>query len=145
MQLLALSATTPSNILPAEGIVCHDVRNPIQRSEVLVRKGSLISAAKVEALLERGIVELHLAVPALDDVAEDDAAVRLAAAIAGEGVGFGGAHFGQVTLTSTVRGLVRIKPDVLEQVNQRAGVLVMTGMPDCATDVGTALGVVKCA
>ena len=83
--------------------------------------------------------------PAPDDVGEDDAAVRLATAIAGDGVGVGTAHFGQVTLSSNVRGLVRIRPDVLEQVNGRAGVLVMTCIPDCAMDVGTPLGVVKCA
>src|ERR1700730_14189525 len=135
MQMMALSATTPSHTIPAEGMVCHDVRNPLQRSEVLVRKGSLLGAAEVESLLERGIVELHLAVPAPDDVGEDDAAARLAAAIAGDGVSAGTAHFGQVTLTSNVRGLVRIRPDVLQQVNQRLGVLVMTSLSDCATDV----------
>src|ERR1700730_6813387 len=135
MQMLMLSATTASNTIPAEGMVSHDVRNPIQRSEVLVRKGTLIGAAEVEALLERGIAELHRTVPASDDVREDASAARLAAAIAGDGVSSGTAHFGQVTLTSTVRGLVRIRPDVLEQVNQRLGVLVMTSLSDCATDV----------
>jgi len=145
VQMLALSATTPSNTIPPEGMVCHDVRNPLQRSEVLVRKGSLIGAAEVEALLQRGIAELHLAVPASDDVGEDEAAVRLAAAIVGGGVSAGVAHFGQVTLTSNVRGLVRIRADVLEHVNQHAGVLVMTCLPDCATDTSTPLGVVKCA
>lgn len=145
MQMMALSATTPSNLIPAEGMVSHDVRNPLQRSEVLVRKGSLIGAAEVEALLERGIVELHLAVPAPDDVGEDEAAVRLAAAISGDGVSAGAAHFGQVTLSSNVRGLVHIRPEVLEQVNARAGVLVMTSLSDCAADAGTPLGVVKCA
>src|ERR1700730_4856245 len=123
MQTMRLSATTQSNTIPAEGMLCHDVRNPLQRSEVLVRKGSLIGAAEVEALLQGGIPELHLAVPAPDDVGEDEAAVRLAGAIAGAGVTFGRAHFGQVTLNSNVRGLVRIRPAVLEQVNQRAGVL----------------------
>ena len=41
--------------------MCHDVRNPLQRSEVLFRKGSLIGAAEVEALLERRILPYHAA------------------------------------------------------------------------------------
>jgi molybdenum cofactor cytidylyltransferase len=145
MQMLMLKPTTPSNTIPTEGMVSHDVRNPLQRSEVLVRKGSLIGAAEVAALLARGIPELHLAVPAPDDVGEDDAAMRLAAATAGDGVSSGTAHFGQVTLTSNVRGLVQIRSEVLEQVNRCAGVLVMTSLSDCAADTGTPLGVVKCA
>jgi len=145
MQLIALHATTPSHMIPAESMVCHDVRNPLQRSEVLVRKGSFIHAAEVEALLQRGVSELHLAVPASDDVGEDAAAARLAAAVAGDGIGVGQAHFGQVTLTSKVRGLLRVRADLLEQVNRQSGALVMTGLSECAADVGTPVGVVKCA
>ncbi len=130
MQMLALSATTPSNTIPTQGTVCHDVRNPLQRSEVLFRKGSLIGAAEFEALLERGIIELHVAVPTPDDVGEDDAAVRLAAAISGNGVSAGTAHFGQVTLTSNVRGLVGSLP-----LRNRAG-----GRPGAVRWCGAGLG-----
>jgi molybdenum cofactor cytidylyltransferase len=145
VHVIALDATTPSNTIPAEGMVSHDVRNPLQRSEVLVRKGSLISAAEIDALLQRGVTELHVAVPALEDVGEDEAALRLAAAVAGAGVTFGQAHFGQVTLNSDVRGLLRVRADLLEKVNQHAGVLVMTSLADCAADIGAPLAVVKCA
>jgi hypothetical protein len=78
MRLIVLDATTSSNTMPAEGMICHDVRNPLQRSDVRVRKGSLVRAAELEALLQRGVSELHLAVPAPDDVGEDEAATRLA-------------------------------------------------------------------
>ena len=74
MQLLALSALSPLEIIPAQGMVCHDVRNPRQRTEVLVRKGTLLGAAEVAALLGSGVSELHLAVPEPGDVGEDDAA-----------------------------------------------------------------------
>jgi hypothetical protein len=39
--------------LPAEAIVCHDVRNPRQRSEVLVRKGSPLWADAIAGLVEQ--------------------------------------------------------------------------------------------
>ena len=61
---------------PPESIVCHDVRNPAQRNEVLVRKGSAVSSDEVARLLGLGIGELHLALPQPDDVGEDDAALR---------------------------------------------------------------------
>jgi molybdenum cofactor cytidylyltransferase len=145
MQLMAVSAQSPPETIPMESMVCHDVRNPRQRAEVLVRKGSLIGAVEVASLLEDGVPELHLAVPASDDVGEDEAAVRLAAAVAGVGVTLGPAHFGQLTFSSDVRGLLRIRSDLLAQVNRNEGVLVMTSLPDCAADVGAPLGVVKCA
>jgi hypothetical protein len=40
---------------------------------VLVHKGSLLRAADVDELRERGVAELHLAVPSPDDVGEDEA------------------------------------------------------------------------
>jgi molybdenum cofactor cytidylyltransferase len=130
---------------PDHAIVCHDVRNPQQRSEVLVRKGTWLSAQEIEPLLARGAVELHLAVPGLDDVGEDEAARRLAAAVAGPGVERETAHFGQVTFTSALRGVIRIDAARLDSVNAHNDVLLLTAEPDRPVDVGDALGVVKCA
>jgi molybdenum cofactor cytidylyltransferase len=145
MRLLRLDASSPASLVPADSLVCHDVRNPAQRAEVLVRKGSRLGRDDVAALLERGVRELHLAIPARRDIGEDDAAVRLAAAVAGVGVTIGPARFGQVVLRSDLRGLLRVHADQLEQINQQAGVLVMTSPPECAADRGAPLGVVKCA
>ena len=85
MQTLRLTPNTAEPNVPSEGIVCHDVRNPAQRSEVLARKGTTISADDIRALLKRGVVELHLALPEPGDVDEDEAATRMAVAIAGPG------------------------------------------------------------
>jgi hypothetical protein len=46
-------------------------------------------------LLVRGVAELHLAVAEAEDVAEDKAATRLAAAIVGAGATATEARFGQ--------------------------------------------------
>jgi len=66
--------------------VCHDVRNPQQRSEVWVRKGARLTTAEIGPLLARGVTELHLAAPEPDDVGEDESARRLARAVAGSAV-----------------------------------------------------------
>ena len=56
--------------VPPEAILCHDVRNPAQRSEILARKGSLLHADELRALLERGVGEVHLALSEPGDVDE---------------------------------------------------------------------------
>jgi molybdenum cofactor cytidylyltransferase len=136
-------AVTPDQI--EAGIVCHDVRNPAQRNQVFVRKGAPLSEDEIRTLFERGVQELHIAVPARDDVAEDEAAARLGAAVAGAGVVLDEARFGQTSLRAARRGFLRVDRRLLERVNNCAGVLLLTAEPDRPVDVGTTLGVIKCA
>ena len=136
-------AITPHQV--EAGIVCHDVRNPLQRNEVFVRKGSPLTSDEVRALLERGVTELHLAVPDPEDIAEDEAAQRLGAALAGPGVALDAPHFGQVSLRAASRGMLRVDRAALERVNTCDGVLLLTAEPDRPVEAGMTLGVVKCA
>jgi molybdenum cofactor cytidylyltransferase len=145
MRMVIVASGDSPATLPAHAIVCHDVRHPQQRSEILVRKGASLAADEIAPLLAHGVSELHLAVPEPDDVGEDDAAARLAAAVAGPAVDPGEAHFGQVTFTSAARGVVRIDITRLNEVNAQDEVLLLTAEPDRPVDVGDALGVVKCA
>src|SRR5579864_327391 len=126
MRLVDLRATNTPDGLPDHAIVCHDVRNPAQRSELLARKGSRLSSNEVLALLGRGVAELHLAVPEPGDLDEDAAAARLAAAVAGPGVREAEAHFGETNLISARRGMLRVNVARLERVNALNGVLVLT-------------------
>jgi molybdenum cofactor cytidylyltransferase len=144
MQMVRVAADSPTD-LPSRSIVCHDVRDPEQRSEVLVRKGTWLRADEIRPLLARGVRELHLAVPDPGDVGEDQAAARLAAAVAGRAVECGEARFGQVTFTSAARAMLRIDPTRLNLVNAQDDVLLLTAEADRPVDVGDALGVVKCA
>jgi molybdenum cofactor cytidylyltransferase len=145
MRLLSVGPSTATNDLPAEAIVCHDVRNPAARNEILVRKGSRLEAEAVAELLSRGGVELHLAVAEAGDVAEDEAAARLARAVAGPGASAEQARFGQASLLSRARGMLRVDRDRLEQVNRLDGVLLLTAEADRPVDADITVGVVKCA
>jgi molybdenum cofactor cytidylyltransferase len=140
-----LSITPESAELPAAAIVCHDVRNPAQRSDVLVRKGSSVTATKLTELFGRGVQELHLAVPEADDISENLAALGIARAVAGSGVIVGEANFGQTNLVSGVRGMFRVDAARLDQVNALDGVLVLSAEADRPVEAGTTVGVVKCA
>src|SRR5258708_22804977 len=145
MRMVTVAAGDAPATLPPHAIVCHDVRHPQRRSDVLVRKGTLLAAHDIAPLLAHGVSELHLAVPASDDVGEDAAARRLATAVAGPGVEPERAHLGQVTFTSASRGVVRVDPARLDAVNAHDDVLLLTAEPDRPVDVGDALGVIKCA
>jgi molybdenum cofactor cytidylyltransferase len=134
-----------SELGAVDGVVCHDVRNPRQRNEVLVRKGSRVTKEDVDRLLESGVEELHIAVPAPDDVGENEAATRLADAVAGPGVEVSGPGHGQVSLVSTRRGVLRVRRALLDRINDYEGVLVLTGEAEHPVDTGMTLGVVKCA
>ncbi|HLZ27300.1 MAG TPA: hypothetical protein VKV73_08250 [Chloroflexota bacterium] len=145
MRLVTLDASSPESAVPAQGVACHDVRDPRQRSEILARKGRLLSAAEVTDLLRREIGELHLAVPEPGDLSEDEAVQRLGAAVAGPGVKVEASQFGQVTLTSDARGMLRLEATRLEWVNEQDGVLVLTAEAERPVDTATPVGVVKCA
>jgi molybdenum cofactor cytidylyltransferase len=135
----------PGAEAPEEAIVCHDVRNPAQRNEVLVRKGSRVDAQTIDGLLARGVDELHLAIADPGDLAEDAAASRLAAAIAGDGVTAEPGHFGQASLVARGRGMFRVDRARLLRINLCEGVLALTAEADRPVDAETNLGVVKCA
>lgn len=143
--MLSLSVNASTSTLPAQAIVCHDVRDPAQRNEILVRKGSSIGAEIMAELLARGVGELHLAVAESGDVAEDAAAERLAAAVRGSGVTNPRAHYGQANLMSAVRGMFRVDRARLEQINTVEGVLLLTAEADRPIDTETVLGVMKCS
>src|SRR5258708_3820951 len=124
MRMVLVTAGKSPVGFPAHAIVCHDVRHPQQRSEVLVRKGTPLAANAIGPLLALGVRELHLAIPEPGDVGEDAAATRLAAAVAGPSVEPGTARFGQVTFTSASRGVVRIDVSRLDEVNALDDVLL---------------------
>jgi molybdenum cofactor cytidylyltransferase len=143
--VVTLDATSPESAVPAQGVACHDVRDPKQRGDVLVRKGRLLSAAEIMDLLRRDVDEFHLAVAEPGDLPEDEAVQRLGAAVAGPGVRVEAAQFGQVTLTCDARGMLRLDPATLERVNEQDGVLVLTALAERPVDTDTPVGVVKCS
>src|SRR3954471_4753774 len=140
MRTLLITATN-SVELTESGVVCHDVRNPAQRNEILGRKGSPLHPEAERALIERGVQALHVAIPDLDDVSEDAAARRLALAVAGAGISRNEAHYGQVTLRARGRGMLRVDRAMLERVNECDDVLLLTAEPDRAVDSDMTLGV----
>jgi hypothetical protein len=145
MQLIRCDDRESLSALAPGAVLCHDVRDPDQHRSVVLRKGRMLDAADLVRLRELGPDEVHVLVPAPGDLLEDEAATRIAAAVAGPGIRLSQPHAGQVNLTSERRGWLRVKQVGVERVNAVEGALLFTSVGDRAADEGDVVGGVKCA
>jgi molybdenum cofactor cytidylyltransferase len=144
MRRIATSAHDPTARAAVGGLVCIDVRNPQQPAEVLLRKGRRLTHADLDRMSAKGHVPIVLLVPD-GDVDENAAAARIAAALAGPGVGVSTPHQGMVMLRSAGRGFFRADDAALATINANPGVLAFTATDERPVDVGSALAAVKIA
>ena len=91
-----------------------------------LRKGRALSALDLAQLTALGRSTVYVAEMAADDVAEDAAARRVAAAVAGSNLRCSGAASGRVNLAASVRGVLRVDAGRLLQVNALPGITVAT-------------------
>ncbi len=105
-------------------VLCHDVRDAA--GKVALAKGLRLDAAGARTLLSLLWEEVHLLVLDPDDLHEEEAGARLAAAVVGPGVEVKGYTGGQWTLAAVRRGLLRVRAAALADVNTHEGVSVFT-------------------
>lgn len=109
-------------------VLSHDVTSIVkdQFKGPLLRKGHIISETDVDALRRAG--KEHIFILELDDgeVHEDEAGLRLGIAAAGSGVRLVGPKESRVNLLASHPGLLKVKVDLLEQVNQLDDVVLAT-------------------
>lgn len=91
-----------------------------------LRKGRTLSALDLAQLTALGRSTVYVAEMAADDVAEDAAGRRVAAAVAGSNLRCSGAASGRVNLAASVRGVLRVDASRLLQVNALPGITVAT-------------------
>lgn len=101
-------------------VLCHDITQiiPGEKKGPLFRRGHIIEQGDITPLLDVG--KAHIYVYDLEDgyIHEDDAALRLAKALAGEGVEFDTVPTeGKVTLRAAHDGLVYINTEALLELN----------------------------
>lgn len=121
-----------ARVLPGEPVPAGLVGAVLTRDLVLDgerwSKGRRLSAADLERLagatavatpgLARREGPITLLVPDPDDVHEDEAALRLAAAVAGPGLRLVGPVESRVDLRATAAGVVRVRTGSLERLNR---------------------------
>lgn len=90
------------------------------------KKGQIIKAEDIDVLKNMG--KYHINVLELDEntLHENDAALRMAKAFAGEGLYMEGPSEGKMTLRALHRGILNIDLDLLGQINSIDGVMLST-------------------
>jgi molybdenum cofactor cytidylyltransferase len=82
-----------------------------------LKKGRLLDAADVAALEAAGVARVFVARLAADDLGEDAAAARLAAAVAGPNVAVARALTGRANLFASARGVLLVDAEGVDRVN----------------------------
>jgi molybdenum cofactor cytidylyltransferase len=122
-------------------VLCRDVIDGDGRPALA--KGTRLRPEDTTVLARASPAELHLLWLDEGDVGEDDAAVRIAAAVAGPGTEARDPVESQVRLVSAWRGLVQVDVPTLAAVNAVDGVTVFTVPDGLPVDAGRTLAGVK--
>lgn len=124
MKALALGRSSATARELTGKVLCHDVRGV--DGKIVARKGAHVDAGTAAALLGIPWEELHLIELGPEDLHEEAAGERLAAAVVGDGVEVKGYSGGQWSLVSTWRGLFQVREEPLRDVNAAEGISVFT-------------------
>jgi len=100
-------------------VLCHDITQiiPGECKKPLFRKGHIIQPEDVERLLTVGKEHLYVFELAEGMVHEEQAAQRVARAVAGKGLILGAPSEGKVTLAAARDGLLKVDPERLRELN----------------------------
>jgi molybdenum cofactor cytidylyltransferase len=90
----------------------------IRQGDLVLKKGTLIGPAEIDALEAAGIKDVVVAQLEPDDVAEDVAAAEIAKKVAGPGVHIDRAFTGRANLFAQVPGVLVVDKDAIDRLNR---------------------------
>jgi hypothetical protein len=99
-----------------------------------LRKGTVLDSRHLERVRQAG--EVHVVELEPDDIHEDVAALRLAAALSGPGLESQPPMQSQTRLVATHRGLLRVRADLVDAINALGYISVFTLMDGQAVNAG---------
>ncbi|WP_123041865.1 molybdopterin-binding protein [Cohnella candidum] len=109
----------------------------------LFRKGHRVAEADIPKLKDIGKEHLYAIELAEGDLHEDDAALLMAKALAGENIAFGEPHEGKVTLKSEIGGLAAIPKEVVDAINAVGEIALATVVNHRVVRQGEALAATR--
>ena len=124
-------------------IVAADTR--AADGKIALRKGTRIGAGDAAALARLQGREIHVVELGPGELVQDEVADRLARALCGPGTVAAPVSQGQARLTATVRGVLRVRPEVVRAVNDRPPLLLFTHLDGQAVGEGDEVAGVKSA
>jgi molybdenum cofactor cytidylyltransferase len=104
-------------VAPADatgGVVVHTIR----RGKLVLKKGTVIGAAEVDALTSAGVNQVVVAALDPGDVSEDVAAATIAQAVAGDGVTVERAFTGRSNLFAAQPGVLVVDRTAVDRINR---------------------------
>lgn len=125
--------------------LAHDVTQiiPGNFKGVAFPKGHVIAEEDVPRLLDMGKRHIYVLDVAADELHEDEAAVRMAHAVAGPGIQFGHPHEGKVVLKARHDGLLVIESEQVLQMNLLDAIAVTTRQPFITVKEGQSVAGVR--
>ncbi|WP_315806189.1 MULTISPECIES: molybdopterin-binding/glycosyltransferase family 2 protein [unclassified Bradyrhizobium] len=128
---------------PAEavgGVTVHTLR----QGRLVLKKGTTIGPAEVEALTREGVKEIVVVRLEPGDVSEDEAAAGIAKAVAGEGIHVDRAFTGRANLFAAQAGVLVIDRDAVDRINAVDEAITFATLPAFKPVVeGEMVGTVK--
>jgi molybdenum cofactor cytidylyltransferase len=106
------------------GILVHNIADP--DGHKALTKGHQLTPADIEKLRALGKTEVYIARLEPGDVRENEAAVRIGRAVAGENVHASQVSGGRVNLLATTRGVLKLNNAALTRLNSIDGVTAAT-------------------
>ncbi len=109
-------------------VLCHDITQivPGEFKGRAFKRGHIIRPEDVATLLSLGKEHIYVFDLAEGYVHEDDAAVRIATAVAGNGISLSGTSEGRVNLFAETDGLVRVNAKALHAMNAVDEIVIAT-------------------
>src|ERR1700754_2116941 len=119
---------------PVAGAIGAILAHGIRQDDLSFRKGRVLSAEDVAALQAAGITDVTIAWPEPGDVAEDEAAARIARATASpdDDVRVGAAFTGRANLYAQTAGLVLIDTKAIRDANDLDEAITLATLPPFA-------------
>lgn len=139
---------TPPTLDPQQvvgRVLCQNVSVQRDGRRLSLLKGRILTVEDVEVLRAVGEQELHLLELEAGDIHEDEAALRIARAVAGPGLEQQGPAESQVKLVARQRGVLEVRADVLKRLNSLPWVGVFTLYDGQVVEEGKKVAGVKVA
>ncbi len=123
-------------------VLCHDITKivPGEFKGRLFKRGHIITEEDISRLLDVGKENIYVWDPKKGYIHEDDAAVRIAKAVAGRNVSMTDSSEGKIEFVSVADGLLTIDRSRLEAINNIDDVMVATIHGNQTVSKGKLLG-----
>lgn len=108
------------------GVTVHSIR----QNGLVLKKGTVVGEAEVEALAKAGVAEIVVAKLDDGDISEDEAAASIARAIGGEGVMVERAFTGRSNLFAETPGILVVDREAVDSINRVDEAITLATLPN---------------